>query len=107
MLGTPGGTRTPNLLIRKSPSAVHRSPQPSTRIHTGWLPTWLPGTYIVNIVTTWRCHALMTKRTAVRLPQDLADEAEPIRSVIVLIFFPSRAKRLLERDRELLERLAR
>ncbi len=29
--GTPGGTRTPNLLIRRSPSAVHSRPQPSTQ----------------------------------------------------------------------------
>ena len=56
---TPGGTRTPNLLIRRSPSGVHSRPQPSTQpgtrgfrvhrrpqpsaaIHREWLPTWLP-----------------------------------------------------------------
>ena len=49
-----------NLLIRRSPSPVHRRPQPSTQpetqgfrfhqrpqpstpVHTEWLPTWLPG----------------------------------------------------------------
>ena len=56
---TPGKTRTPNLLIRRSPSAVHSRPQPSTHagtkgfrfhgcpqpstlVHSEWLPTWLP-----------------------------------------------------------------
>ncbi len=68
----------------------------------------------------------MTKQTTVRLPEDLADEAEAVArvkgtSVNALIIdaleaeiervrhdenFTSRAKRLLERDRELLERLA-
>ncbi|MEA1902046.1 MAG: YlcI/YnfO family protein [Actinomycetota bacterium] len=69
----------------------------------------------------------MTKQTTVRLPDDLADDAETVArvkgtSVNALIVdalkneiervrvdedFTSRAKRLLERDRELLERLAR
>jgi hypothetical protein len=57
--GTPGGTRTPNLLIRRSPSGVpgrpqecirplaewfrfHPCPRPSSVIHREWLPTWLP-----------------------------------------------------------------
>ncbi|MFV2000418.1 MAG: YlcI/YnfO family protein [Acidimicrobiia bacterium] len=68
----------------------------------------------------------MTKQTTVRLPEDLADDAEAVArvkgtSVNALIIdalrteiervrqdedFTSRAKRLLERDRELLERLA-
>jgi hypothetical protein len=68
----------------------------------------------------------MTKQTTVRLPEDLADNAEAVArvkgtSVNALIVdalkteiervrqdedFTSRAKRLLERDRELLERLA-
>ena len=68
----------------------------------------------------------MTKQTTVRLPEDLADDAETVArvkgtSVNLLIVealkaeiervrqdedFTSRAKRLLERDRELLERLA-
>jgi predicted transcriptional regulator len=69
----------------------------------------------------------MTKQTTVRLPDDLADDAETVArvqgtSVNALIVdalkneiervrededFVNRAKRLLERDRELLERLAR
>jgi len=68
----------------------------------------------------------VTKQTTVRLPEDLADNAEAVArvkgtSVNALIIdalkteiervsqdedFTSRAKRLLERDRELLERLA-
>jgi predicted transcriptional regulator len=69
----------------------------------------------------------MTRQTTVRLPEDLADQAEAvarvrgtsINAVIVESLkaeiervradkdFTDRAKRLLERDRELLERLAR
>jgi len=69
----------------------------------------------------------MIKQTTVRLPEDLADNAEVVArvkgtSVNALIIdalqaeiervrqdedFTNRAKRLLERDRELLERLAR
>ena len=68
----------------------------------------------------------MTKQTTVRLPEDLADDADAVArvqgtSVDALIVdalkaeirrvrqrrLPSRAKRLLDRDRELLERLAR
>ncbi|HVR79823.1 MAG TPA: hypothetical protein VMS99_15710 [Acidimicrobiia bacterium] len=69
----------------------------------------------------------MSKQTTVRLPEDLADDAEAVArvqgtSVNALIIealsneiprvredeeFTSRAKRLLERDRELLERLGR
>ena len=69
----------------------------------------------------------MTKQTTVRLPDDLADEAEAVArvrgtSVNTLIVeslaaeidrvradktFTSRARELLERDKELLERLAR
>ena len=68
-----------------------------------------------------------TKQTTVRLPEELAEDAEAVArvkgtSVNALIIdaltteidrvrqdedFTSRAKRLLERDRELLERLAR
>ena len=74
-----------------------------------------------------RYHDLMTKQTTVRLPDELADEAEAVArvqgtSVNQLIVdslateiervrddedFTSRAKRLLERDKELLERLAK
>ncbi len=73
-----------------------------------------------------RYHEGMTKQTTVRLPEDLADDAEAVArvqgtSVNALIVdalkaeigrvrqdedFTSRAKRLLDRDRELLERLA-
>ena len=69
----------------------------------------------------------MPKQTTVRLPDELADEAEAVArvqgtSVNQLIIdslqseiervrsdedFTARAKRLLERDKELLERLAR
>jgi predicted transcriptional regulator len=69
----------------------------------------------------------MPKQTTVRLPDELADEAEAVarvqgRSVNQLIIdsltaeiervradedFTSRAKRLIERDKELLERLGK
>jgi predicted transcriptional regulator len=69
----------------------------------------------------------MAKQTTVRLPEDLADAAEAVarvqdKSVNALIIdalrtevdrvrsdrdFTSRAKRLIKRDKELLERLAR
>ena len=69
----------------------------------------------------------MTKQTTVRLPDDLADDAEAVArvrgsSVNQLIIdslaaeiervradedFVTRAKRLLERDREILDRLAK
>ena len=68
----------------------------------------------------------MPKQTTIRLPEDLADDAEAVarvkgtsvNSLIIYALkaeierirqdddFTSRAKRLLERDRELLERLA-
>lgn len=74
-----------------------------------------------------RYRMVMTKQTTVRLPEDLADEAETVArvkgtSVNQLIVdslaaeidrvradkdFTSRAKRLLARDKELLDRLAR
>jgi predicted transcriptional regulator len=70
---------------------------------------------------------MTSKQTTVRLPEDLADEAEAVArvrgtSVNALIVdalaaevervrndkdFTARAKKLLERDKELLERLAR
>jgi hypothetical protein len=76
---------------------------------------------------TSRHHEIMTKQSTVRLPADLAEDAEAVAriegtSVNALIVdaltteiervrqdedFTSRANRLLERDRELLERLAR
>jgi hypothetical protein len=74
-----------------------------------------------------RYHDLMTKQTTVRLPEELADQAETVArvkgtSVNQLIVdslaaeidrvrvdkdFTSRAKRLLARDKELLDRLAK
>jgi len=78
------------------------------------------------VVSISRYHEGMTKQTTVRLPEDLADDAEAVArvkgtSVNALIVdalkaeigrvrqdedFTTRAKRLLDRDRELLERLA-
>jgi glutamate-1-semialdehyde aminotransferase len=74
-----------------------------------------------------RYHEYMTKQKTVRLPEGLADEAEAVArvrgtSVNALIVeslateiervradkdFTARARRLLDRDKELLERLAR
>lgn len=74
-----------------------------------------------------RYHDFMPKQTTVRLPDELADEAEAVArvqgsSVNQLIIdsltaeiervrsdedFTSRAKRLIERDKELLERLGK
>ena len=74
-----------------------------------------------------RYHGVMAKQTTVRLPEELADEAETVArvkgtSVNQLIVdslaaeiervradkdFTTRAKRLLARDKELLDRLAK
>ena len=74
-----------------------------------------------------RYHEYMTKQTTVRLPEELADQAEAVarvrgtsvNQVIVDSLaseiervradkdFTSRARKLLERDKELLDRLAR
>jgi hypothetical protein len=74
-----------------------------------------------------RYHDLITKQTTVRLPEDLANDAEAVArvkgtSINALIVdalkhevdrvrwdndFANQAERLLERDRELLERLAK
>jgi predicted DNA-binding protein len=74
-----------------------------------------------------RYHEYMAKQTTVRLPDELADEAEAVArvrgtSVNALIVeslsaeiervrtdkdFTARARKLLERDQELLDRLAR
>jgi hypothetical protein len=74
-----------------------------------------------------RYYATMTKQTTVRIPDELADEAEAVArvrgvSVNALILeslaaeiervrkdkdFTARARRLLERDKELLDRLAK
>ena len=76
---------------------------------------------------TSRYHEYMPKQTTVRLPEELADEAETVArvkgtSVNQLIVdslaaeidrvradkdFTAQAKRLLERDKELLDRLAK
>jgi len=67
LCSAPGRTRTPNPLIRRSPNAVRRRPQPSIRpstkgfqvhrrpyttaaVHPGWLPTWLPAKALVSVV---------------------------------------------------------
>jgi predicted transcriptional regulator len=77
--------------------------------------------------TASRYHDIMTKQTTVRLPDELAEQAEAVArvrgtSVNALIInslaaeiervredqgFTDTARRLLERDKELLERLAR
>ena len=74
-----------------------------------------------------RYHDVMAKQTTVRLPDELADQAEAVArvqgvSVNALIIdslaaeiervradkdFTARARKLLERDKELLDRLAR
>jgi hypothetical protein len=76
---------------------------------------------------TSRYHDVMAKQTTVRLPEELADQAEAVArvkgtSVNALIVeslaaeiervradddFTTRAQKLLERDKELLERLAK
>lgn len=81
---------------------------------------------IGSCVVSWY-HEFMTRQTAVRLPEDLADRAEAVArvggtSVNALIVdslaakidrvraekdFTDRARKLLERDKELLDRLAR
>jgi hypothetical protein len=64
--GAPGATRTPNLLIRKSPKQlpwastgvhtagtmgfrVHRNPRLSGGIHREWLATWLPESALASV----------------------------------------------------------
>lgn len=99
-----------------------RAGHPLTHPLTG--PGW---TSNERLDMTPRYHDYMTKQTTVRLPEELADEAEAIArvkgtSVNQLIVdslaaeidrvradgdFTSRAKRLLARDKELLDRLAR
>jgi predicted transcriptional regulator len=74
-----------------------------------------------------RYHAVMTRQTTVRLPEELADQAEAVArvrgtSVNALIVeslageiervradedFTARARMMLKRDKELLDRLAR
>lgn len=81
----------------------------------------------MRVVMKSRYHDFMTKQTTLRLPDDLADQAEAIArvrgtSLNALIIdslaaeinrvradkeFTSRARALLKRDKELLDRLAR
>jgi predicted transcriptional regulator len=81
----------------------------------------------LHLATLWYHDVMTQKQTTVRLPEELADQAEAVarvrgtsvNAVIVDALtaeiervrddddFTSRAKRLLERDKELLERLAR
>lgn len=83
-------------------------------------------TWTLEICSRYR-DVVTSKQTTVRLPEDLADEAEAVArvrgtSVNALIVdalsaevervrndkdFTARAKKLLKRDKELLERLAR
>ncbi len=83
--------------------------------------------YSATFVSASWYHATMTKQTTVRLPDELADDAEAVarvrgESVNQLIIdslaaeiervrgdddFTSRAKKLLERDQEILDRLAK
>ena len=85
-----------------------------------------PSTATLRDVASWY-HDVMAKQTTVRLPDDLADDAEAVArvrgdSVNQLIIdalaaeiervrsdedFTARAKKLLERDREILDRLAK
>ena len=82
---------------------------------------------VIGSVAISRYHEVMAKQTTVRLPDELADEAEAVArvrgtSVNALIVdslsaevarvredkdFVTRARKLLERDKELLDRLAR
>ncbi len=88
---------------------------------------WRPRSPGLPLPLGSRYHDIMTKQTTVRLPDELAEQAEAvarvrgtstnqliIESLIAEIErvrrdegFTSRARRLLERDRELLNRLGR
>lgn len=94
-------------------------------VHAG--TTVSPGRMPVRVIVVSRYRECMTKQTTVRLPDELADDAEAVArvkgtSVNQLIVdslaaeidrvredkdFTTRAKRLLERDKELLDRLAK
>ncbi len=87
---------------------------------------WFPDNYFLARVIS-RYHDIVTKQTTVRLPDELAHQAEAVarvrgESLNQLIIdslsaeidrvradsdFTARAKRLLERDREILDRLAK
>ena len=91
------------------------------------LPGREPIAGAADAVTISRYHELVAKQTTVRLPDELADEAEAVArvrgtSVNALIVgslsaevarvredkdFVTRARKLLERDKELLDRLAK
>lgn len=113
--------RPSNAISLKKPTILSRSliPEAAVSVAPGILAVW---------ASVSRYHAIMTsKQTTVRLPEELADEAEAVArvrgtSVNALIVnalttevervrndkdFTARAKKLLERDKELLERLAR
>ena len=94
------------------------------RSSTGRL--WVPPMGVCEAVTS-RCPDSVTRQTTVRLPKELADQAEAVArvrgtSVNALIVesltaaidlvradddITARARKLLERDKELLDRLAR
>ena len=109
--------------------SVRRRPPPGTSGTSDQTTNWSNGgrsNRVLSIVMS-RYHDFMTKQTTVRLPEELADEAETVArikgmSVNQLIVdslaaeidrvrsdkdFTSRAKRLLTRDKELLDRLAK
>ena len=97
---------------------------PGGRSSTG--RPWILPTVLREVVTL-RYHDIVTRQTTVRLPEELADQAEAVArvrgtSVNALIVesltaaldlvradddFTDRARKLLERDKELLDRLAR
>jgi len=102
--------------------------EPATSAFVAWdLPRREPVGRSITGVAISRYHEGMAKQTTVRLPDDLADEAEAVArvrgtSVNALIVdslstevarvrsdkdFVARARKLLERDKELLDRLAR
>jgi len=120
-------------IMWRSDSVVHSNPElldPRALTPVGPGPSSRSDAMLVIsscVFVISRYHECMTKQTTVRLPDDLAEDAETVAriegtSVNALIVdaltteiervrqdedFTSRAKRLLERDRELLDRLAR
>ncbi len=107
------------------------SPGGATPATSAFITSGLPGRELAWHASTdgtlSRYHECMAKQTTVRLPDDLADEAEAVArvrgtSVNALIVdslsaevtrvrsdkdFVARARKLLERDKELLDRLAK
>jgi hypothetical protein len=114
-----GGTRWPSLSTESCTAAAAPTAKSGTDVDVmasgsmGWETSWY--------------HDVMTKQTTVRLPDGLADDAEAVarvrgESVNKLIIdslaaeidrvradesFTARAKKLLERDQEILDRLAK